>query len=574
MKTLYLFITTIAVSIGFMACDDTWNDHYNSSGDLVNNDNVEAVDMSVAEFLSSEADYSEMYSLFQETGLLDQMNADEQLLTVLVVSNDNMSRSDEEETDSEKLYSAQTHVSDVSLSPSNVTDGQRVLMWCGKYIEVTKGLNQDTGDANSIAFNGSYVLRTIQAQNGYVYELSEKVTAPKSMYETIQELSDDYSIFRDMVLARCTQAFDQSSSLPIGYDQSGNVVYDTVWTTQCSYFSDEGMDILSESINGTMLIPSNTIIETALQEGKAKLAAWNLEREDTILENWFIQVAFFDTKLSISDLTTTDPDKIDLTSIFDRQWRTTVQQIDVTDSIPLSNGVAYYISDMRIPTNMLIYRLKDYFKYYENINDEEKAEYFTEDNLTFNSISTAVTEWSGWPEAGFPNITNVILTYDLTDGLDLSTAADTAAYSGTYRLDFVPFKYESTSAGHTTEAYLVPPGEYDLCLGFQQTSSNPHAIDIYFNDEYVGQVTASDLTKTTYHYDRGGQGYPEGYNSSLATNSKAGNYDRDGGKVGEVVIEGTEAQVVKISYVGVDVPIARPKTVFHHWCLKPTENCY
>ena len=38
-----------------------------------------------------------------------------------------------------------------------------------------------------------------------------------------------------------------------------------------------------------------------------------------------------------------------------------------------------------------------------------------------------------------------------------------------------------------------------------------------FNGEYVGTVTASQLTKTDWHYDRGGQGYPEGYDTSKAT---------------------------------------------------------
>ncbi len=41
-----------------------------------------------------------------------------------------------------------------------------------------------------------------------------------------------------------------------------------------------------------------------------------------------------------------------------------------------------------------------------------------------------------------------------------------------------------------------------------------------FNGEYVGTVTASQLTKTDWHYDRGGQGYPEGYDTSKATDKK------------------------------------------------------
>ena len=37
-----------------------------------------------------------------------------------------------------ELFLAKSHISDISLSPSNLSDGQRVLMWNGKYINVSK----------------------------------------------------------------------------------------------------------------------------------------------------------------------------------------------------------------------------------------------------------------------------------------------------------------------------------------------------------------------------------------------------------------------------------------------------
>lgn len=41
-----------------------------------------------------------------------------------------------------------------------------------------------------------------------------------------------------------------------------------------------------------MLIPSDELIKKALDEGKAKLKKWNLERPDSILENWCFQAMF------------------------------------------------------------------------------------------------------------------------------------------------------------------------------------------------------------------------------------------------------------------------------------------
>ena len=45
-----------------------------------------------------------------------------------------------------------------------------------------------------------------------------------------------------------------------------------------------------------MLVPSNDLIENALKEAKEKLKSWNMEREDSILNNWIFQTAFFSKK--------------------------------------------------------------------------------------------------------------------------------------------------------------------------------------------------------------------------------------------------------------------------------------
>ena len=52
------------------------------------------------------------------------------LFTILVVSDENaLSRA--VATD-DRTFLAKSHISDISLSPSNLSDGQRVLMWNGK----------------------------------------------------------------------------------------------------------------------------------------------------------------------------------------------------------------------------------------------------------------------------------------------------------------------------------------------------------------------------------------------------------------------------------------------------------
>ena len=308
--------------------------------------------------------------------------------------------------------------------------------------------------------------------------------------------------------------------------------------------------MMSESLSATVLIPSNEVVNRALATARNKIQEWGMQREDSILKNWTFQSMFFNKKLTKSDF----EDNIDLNSIFSKQWRTTVQEVDLENPVSLSNGVAYYVKELKIPTNVLIYRVKDFMRWYEYLSEEEKTLYFDSENLTFDKMDTKVTAWSGWPGV-FPTIINRVVRFKLTDSATKE-----------YTLDFTGFSYDEVT--RVAAPYKIPPGEYDLCLGFEQKMG--HDVEVSFNGEYVGTVTASQLTKTDWHYDRGGQGYPEGYDTSKATDKNKTKYDRDGAKVGVVTIGGTQPVNVVIKFHGINAS----KCCFHHWCLRPTKNCY
>ena len=546
MKTIKYILSSILLISGIYACNDDWDSHYSQEEQVVNNVNITVVNKSAVDYLQSQPELSTMYQLFSETGVLDEMIEKDLLFTILVVNDDNaLSRA---VVTDDRTFLAKSHISDISLSPSNLSDGQRVLMWNGKYINVSKVENED--NATSISFNGIAVKKITKVNNGYVYEIEDYVETPKSLYELIEGLGDDYSIFREMIMERNQLTFDKEASKIIGVDETGSNVYDSIFTVTNPYFEAEGFNMMSESLSATVLIPSNEVVNRALTVARQNLQEWGMLREDSILENWTFQSVFFDKKLSKSDFEA----NIDLNSIFSKQWRTTVQQVDLENPVSLSNGVAYYVTDMKIPTNVLIYRVKDYMRWYEYLSEEEKALYFDNENLTFDKMETKVSEWSGWPGV-FPNIINRVVRFKTTD-----------AAIKEYTLNFTAFSYDEKNK--VTTPYKIPPGEYDLCLGFEQKMG--HDVEVSFNGEYVGTVTASQLTKTDFHYDRGGQGYPEGYDVNKATDKKKTNYDRDGGKVGVITIEGTEPVNVVIKFHGINAS----KCCFHHWCLKPTKNCY
>ena len=73
---------------------------------------------------------SDMYQLFNKTGMVEQLLEKEQMYTILAVESGIAAGDD-------PIYTAQTYISDASISPSNLEDGQRILMWSGKYLNIS-----------------------------------------------------------------------------------------------------------------------------------------------------------------------------------------------------------------------------------------------------------------------------------------------------------------------------------------------------------------------------------------------------------------------------------------------------
>ena len=579
MKTLkslsIIFLTIIAMVIS--SCTQDWNNHYKEKEQIIENENVTIVNAKAVEFLQSEASLSSIFNLLGEVGIIEQISNSTQRHTILVVK-DNTPLPD----GIDKKYFSRTHVASVSLSPSYIHNGNdgkgmRLKMLNGKNLTIRTEKDEENNTVTYV--NGIKVLSITKVNDGFIYELESYIDAPPSLYETILTLDEEYSVFRQMVLGKATRTFDRSASMPVGVDGTGNTVFDSIFTETFPYFAAKGFDLTSEELTATMLLPSNDLITNALNVAKNYLREGNLERQDSILENWFFQSAFFNKIYEPSDFEArvNDASNPDLTSVFSKQWRTTVQQIDYDSRVVMSNGVYYKTTALKLPTNVLIYRLKDHFKWYEFMTAEEKQHFFKETNITYTETKAGVTLWSGWPSAGFPYIDNRTLYFKLDD---------VGKETKEWKLEFTAVKCTDNGDGtYKMEEFGIPPGEYDLCLGFEEYKSIPVGDErrpgdryVYFNDELVATITDADLNTTKFHYDRNGQGYPEFYDSGHKfptdpTGQKVANYDRDGGKVAVIQVTGEGLQPVKFTF---HTPVAgsESKLAFHHWCLRPTKNCY
>ena len=561
-KLFNFYIAAILMAACSELKDD---DHYKTADSPISNAELKIVDMTSEQYLQSRGDLSQMSQLFAQQGIYDELKEKGQLSTLLVVTNDNYAQ-----PEGDIVFATRSHVSDISISPANLENGTRLMMWHGKYVNVSiDSLGLEGNIVDHVLFNNGAVKEVIKTTTGYVYVLSDMIVTPTSLKDYIDQLPDNYSIFREMVQASGGKEFDRAHSKAIGINDQGNTVYDSVFIYTNTFFDNVGFDMNSESLTATMLLFSNDVINAALNDAHQRLTAWELERPDSVIKDWILKTAFFNKRYSASEIQTTEQQ--DLKSIYSTQWRTNVQQVDAQNPVELSNGIAYNVTKLHIPTNVLIYRLKDFYFYYENCTDEQKANYFKTANLKFKSCDTEVTAWTPWAGV-WPAIENRVLRFD-KDPSDLKDDEG-------FQLDFTPIKRNDDG---TVRPYLVPPGAYRVCMGSVQNAGLDVIATVFANGQQIAKsATVTWGTATTFHYDRNGVGYPEGYDATyvkeMGGNSKAGNYDRDGGvMIDEVVIpdingDGSPVQLTLrldcYNWAG------KTNVKLHHWCLRPTENNY
>lgn len=598
-KFIYLLAFSAVMLLG--ACSELSDkDYFKNIETTVNSDELVVVDMSSEEYLSKEPEYSSINELFKSHGIFTALEQKNLLSTMLVVENSDFQAPAGKEAEIDNAVKA--HVSDIAVSPANLkTEGNnmRIMMWHGKYINVDldDAARNEGKIAGHIMFGTSAVKKVVKTNSGYIYVLSSLLNIPKSIYDYITNLDDNYSILRDSILASGTKEFDKKNSKPIGVNDEGNTVYDSVFIYKNTHFLEKNFDLSSESLTATLLLTSNAVVEEAIADAKVRLQKWglwdewNAERQynfEYTMRHWIMDAAFFDKKLTPETLLSKDEENDMLTSIFSKYWKTSVQQINPTP-IELSNGIAYQVTRLHIPNNVLIWRLKEDFSIYEFCSAEQKESFFQMLNMQFKACTTAVAAWTPlqgvWPK-------HECRTLDLTVGDDAS---------GDWQLVFTPCKrifetyptrmemvkkdwLKSNLTVTGIKPFLIPPGKYTLSFGSKQNQN----MEITFKVRVKGStdvVAVSDPitlgSTTTFHYDRNPGNFIEGYDPStenLSTNKKAGNYDTDGG----TVISELEIPDVKGdgSPVEITIEIASPTwngnttMVFNHWCLRPTKDNY
>lgn len=591
------------------SCSSDWDDHFDETRITVGaGSNVTIFEGSVTDYMRNAGDLTKMNSLMNRNGIYKDTHDDGQY-TFIVCADNNF---DAAKISDEAVF-ARYCVANMGVSPAKLVDGSNINTRSGKSVWVYD---------NGKKLDELNITKTVKADNGYIYYVDGILPVRQSAYELLNSLGSEYSRFKDMVTAYDYVYFDREHSKPIGVTDDGKTIYDSVKViknTLMDRYTADGTptwNMRSESYNTTMFIPNNTLIEKALQSALDSIPVW-LNRQATDedkakFEKWIVTACFSDRRLGTDEVNATAKDIkcvegyqqiIDATTDITRYtslegswWRPSVQKVDVANPVTLSNGMAYYCENLKIPNHVVIYRVKSrLYEVWNNMSPADQNKYF---------------RWTNWTE---PMVIN-----DCQGQFDLITSGDNTQWPTIYyhELCAVPseeamaeglpcsVEYDGLTWNEADQKLYechLPAGEYYLRMGFKH--SLLYSLSIAFNDQWLKTDMNMHATGSDYHFDRGaaspvphygeefGIAYPEGFDVDYwqTQNEKAIAYDTDGYTVGIVNmpysgnfrIRVTSNDMSGIYKAALDsgIVLNRDKNnvnqlMMYHWCLRPTHNNY
>lgn len=595
-KNRFVFFGVCLMAVGLISCQEAWDEHYNRAK-MVSED-FTIWDGDIKSYIQSRPELTSMDSLLDDQNMY-QETATESGYTFIVYENQKLAL----RAYGKDSLLARSCVSDISISPSKLTDGFSIFTRLNKnvWVYVRNG---------EVYFDNYKLNKKVKTNNGYVYYVDSVISVRPSVYDLLKNLGDDYSVFKSLVERYEEVYFDPILSTPKGVDPMGNTMYDTVMSVRNSLmdrYTAEGLkmwDMRSEDFVSTLFIPSNTLINNAIKAALDSIPLW-LGRPSTPadrakFEEWIVKASFVNKRLSAEEVSASASDfrcvaghrlVIDITQDAKTyepadvaSWRPSVQTVDAQQGISLSNGKAYFLTNLKIPNHVVIYRVKS--KFYElwgAMTDAQKIKYFRWNNwmepMILNDAQSEFTLSATLPTMYYHVLTAIPTAAAIKDSLVCSVTYDGLLYNSTSK--------------KLTECYL-PAGEYYLRMGFKH--SLRYSINIKFNNQLLVENMLLYAQGSNFHFDRGSVsdldyygsssiGFPEGYNWKdwIEKNEKAVAYDTDGYQVAIVNIPHSgnftitiESNDMSYLYTSVNGRTKNNVTqlMMYHWCLRPTTNNY
>lgn len=361
MKNLIL-AAVLVMSVFITSCKDEWDNHYSQEQGEASS----VSELSLYDYLKSQPEYSKFVQLMDETGVGKEL-AKNQVLTAWVVSDEHMPADYNDFSIVEKIRLAKQHINYMALYSPKLQAGKMIKTMAGKNLSFT-------AKGEGLALDEKAIVKANQlCANGVAHEIEGLMIPRDNVYERIVKAGDDYSIFRDSILVKSDTIFDEKNSFPLGVDEFGNTVYDSVFIINNPYF-DKG-DFRNENGEYTLFLPSNEQVQGAMNDIINLYDGDVTEDEKTLFFDWIMTSALYKGKIIYAPGQTYE-------SLWNRVWITDKQLVE-PESYTGSNGLVYKVSHLHIPRNLLLQDITfELIDCWNKLDEADRNKYFVMENVT------------------------------------------------------------------------------------------------------------------------------------------------------------------------------------------------
>ncbi len=244
MKHCHIYCIMLAALL-LAACSDPWEERL---------DQELLPTQSVWEIISSHSDYSGFRDLLIETGY-DSILQRNTVFTVLVPIGQTLPGVAGMGA-AQKSELAASHLSNSILYSKDITDGTTLKSLSGKNMNF-----ELTGNTFRINRDVSVIKSDVLAVNGVIHEINgPQVIRPNLLdyinsHQTFSHIADYFNENTDLI-------FDQVNSVPIGINDFGQTIYDTIWRKSNPFFTEQA-DLTAEDKQFTIFLANNILLDTA-----------------------------------------------------------------------------------------------------------------------------------------------------------------------------------------------------------------------------------------------------------------------------------------------------------------------
>jgi hypothetical protein len=266
MRKHLLYIILILGIAGLTGCEKSWDNHYAVQ--------PVTVDQNVWEALKNNPDVSKFVELV-EGYHLDTLFKYSDVFTLFVPTNEAISRFTQQKNIDEAIITY--HILKHYINPGNIVGKRKIQTLMLKFAQFENNNNQYLFDDIPVSFTSPLYL------NGRYFIIGDVATPKPSLYEYI-ELNN--SALKKYINDRDSIILDKELSKPLGFDENGNTIYDSVITV-INLFEEEYFAVSEEFRlkTATLVFPKQDLYNNALTNMAIKLGGTYKNYED-IAEEW------------------------------------------------------------------------------------------------------------------------------------------------------------------------------------------------------------------------------------------------------------------------------------------------